>query len=233
MDPSRFTAMMAGAAVVMSLYIVGMGAAAASPWVRRMLPGRPSASSNDDSAVAPTPATGAGAGLDVLHLSLLIAGAVGTYAIADWLLSLAGRQELLIVAVSIVALAVANLLARRIAKVSGDREIGTLLLYLFFATLGVGVDLRTFGVDAARVALFISVAVTFHLVVLALVGRLLHASRGEVLVASIAGIAGPTTAAAMAASFGERDLITPAVLCGLLGFASATFVGMALYGVLA
>jgi hypothetical protein len=61
---------------------------------------------------------------------------------------------------------------------------------------------------------------------------LLRGRLAEVLVGSIAGISGPTTAAAMAASFGRRDLITPGILCGLLGFASATFVGLAAYHVL-
>jgi len=95
------------------------------------------------------------------------------------------------------------------------------------------VDLRQFGEEAAWAAAFITLAVTIHLLVLFAIGRWLRASLPEVLIASIAGIGGPSTAAAMAASFGRRALITPGVLCGLLGFAAATFVGLTLYAVLA
>ena len=232
MDASRFTAMMAGAAVVMNLYMVMVGAAHGSRHVQRLLPER------DRSAATGGGAEAAGEGaprarIDGLHLAGHLALAVGVYAVLDLALSAAGRPELLIIAMSIAALGVANLAAPLVERSAGDREIGTLLMYLFFGALGVGVDLAHFGVEAALIAAFILLAILVHLAVLMVAGRLMRASASEVLVASMAGVGGPTTAAAFAASFRRPALITPGVLCGLLGFASATFVGLGLYGLLA
>lgn len=52
LEPSHFVAMMAGAAVTMNLYLVAVGAAAANPALRRLLPDR-------DLAETPTTAHGA------------------------------------------------------------------------------------------------------------------------------------------------------------------------------
>lgn len=163
---------------------------------------------------------------------MMLAAAVGAYVAASAAADIVARPELIVVFVSLMALAVANLAAGAVAQIAGDRELGTPLMYLFFASLGAGVDLRTFGGEAVRIAVFIRLAITVHLAVLLLAGRLLKASLAEVLVASLAGVSGPTTAAAMAGSFGARALITPGVLCGLLGFAGATFVALAAYAVL-
>ncbi len=234
LDPTRFSAMLAGGAPVMTVYLMSMGVLAASPFLQRLLPRRPEAELEAQPVTAPEAAQSAApARLDVLPFSVLVAAAFATYALGGVLLSWFNLSQFLIILVTLAALAVANLFPRRIEGLVGDREAGSMLMYLFFGTLGFDVDLTQFGGEALRVAVFILLAMAIHLVLMLGAGRLLKADLAEVLVASIAGVAGPTTAAAMAASFDRRTLITPGILCGLLGFAGATFVAMALYGLLA
>lgn len=237
LDSTTLTAMLAGGAPVMTLYLMVTGLMNASPALNRFLPERRAdivadAPEADQSAIAAPEEAPRPAKFEALHLAIVLAMAVGTYAVSAAVLGMYGLGQYLIIVVTLVALLVANLAPRQVAQLSGDREIGTMLMYLFFASLGVDVDLGTFGEAALFMALFIALAMVVHMVLLLLIARVLKAGLAETLVGSIAGVAGPTTAAAMAASFGRRSLITPGVLCGLLGFATATFIAMTLYGLL-
>ena len=75
--------------------------------------------------------------------------------------------------------------------------------------------------------LFAALILSVHLVVILVAGRLLRLDLSEIVIASNANMGGPTTAAAMAVARRWNTLITPAILCGTLGYAVATFIGAA------
>jgi len=75
--------------------------------------------------------------------------------------------------------------------------------------------------------LFASLILAVHLVFILVVGKLLRLDLREIVVASNANMGGPTSAAAMAVSRRWDGLVVPAVLCGTLGYAIATFIGTA------
>ena len=68
---------------------------------------------------------------------------------------------------------------------------------------------------------------TVHLLVILVAGRLLRLDLAEIVIASNANMGGPTSAAAMAVARRWETLVIPAVLCGTLGYATATFIGVA------
>jgi uncharacterized membrane protein len=59
-----------------------------------------------------------------------------------------------------------------------------------------------------------------------IVGKLLKLDLAELMIAANACILGPATAAALAAGHGWRDLVTPGMLTGILGYAVGTFIGV-------
>lgn len=73
------------------------------------------------------------------------------------------------------------------------------------------------------------ILLTVHAVVLLVLGRFLKLSIPELVIASNAAVLGATTAPALAAARGWRDLVTPAVLVGVLGYALGTFVGTLIF----
>jgi uncharacterized membrane protein len=50
----------------------------------------------------------------------------------------------------------------------------------------------------------------------------------EIIIASAANIMGPSVAAPMAASLGQKKLITPGILVGILGYVIGTFIGVSI-----
>ena len=70
-------------------------------------------------------------------------------------------------------------------------------------------------------------ASTCNLAVILIAGRLLRLDLAEIVIASNANMGGPTSAAAMAVARRWDTLVIPAILCGTLGYATATFIGVA------
>jgi uncharacterized membrane protein len=120
-----------------------------------------------------------------------------------------------------------------VGRLGGASEIGTLLMHVFFAVIGASAHIGTVLRVGPVLFVFAALILTIHLGVLLLASRLLRVDLAEALVASNANMGGPTTAAAMAAARRWHALVTPAILVGTLGYAIATFVGVAVGHVLA
>ena len=103
------------------------------------------------------------------------------------------------------------------------------LSFVFFAAIAAGADVRAMlGVAPLLIAL-VTILLSVHLAVLLLVGSVARLSLRELIIASNAAVLGATTAPALAATRGWRDLVTPGVLVGVLGYALGTFIGAALF----
>lgn len=157
-----------------------------------------------------------------LAVSLVICAA------AAWLTAVFDVASLYILAVTAIALLVANLGKPVVRRVSADFELGTLLMYVFFACIGAGADVAEVIDAALPILAFIIVMVGVHLILIVIGGRLFRLDLAEVMIASNACILGPAPAAALAASKGWKALVAPGILIGMLGYAVATFIGVAL-----
>ena len=114
--------------------------------------------------------------------------------------------------------------------------IGTVCLYLFFATAGAPGLAVADSVKASLVplGLFLTILYGVHGIILSashyLWGQESPSSPfvpQRLLVASSAAIGGPATAVALAQANGWKSLIAPSLLVGNLGYAIATFCGIA------
>jgi uncharacterized membrane protein len=114
--------------------------------------------------------------------------------------------------------------------------IGTVCLYLFFATAGAPGLAVADSVKAALVplGLFLTLLYGVHGIILS-ASHCLWGQKSpagpfvpqRLLVASSAAIGGPATAVALAQANGWKSLIAPSLLVGNLGYAIATFCGIA------
>ena len=90
----------------------------------------------------------------------------------------------------------------------------------------------------AAAALFAATVLAIHLVVMLLGVRLANGACGaritvsHMVIASNANVGGSGTAIAMASALGWTPLVAPAAMCGALGYASATAVGLGLEALL-
>ncbi len=106
------------------------------------------------------------------------------------------------------------------------------MMYLFFVTVGASADIGAMFDSALMIAYLTIIIVVVHMLFIFIGSRFFKLDLAEVIIASNACAAGPTTAAALAASKGWKTLVTPAIMCGVLGYVIANFVGVFLGGFL-
>jgi len=139
-----------------------------------------------------------------------------------------GYGQYSILVITALTLLFANIFSRILKDLRGDFEIGMLLMYLFFAVVGAGTDATAFISNAPLLFIYGLIIIFIHLSVVLFFARLLKIELPEAIIASGAALVGPAPTAAIASSKGWRHLITPGIMCGIFGYAIATFIGVSI-----
>lgn len=166
--------------------------------------------------------------LDIMDMSkaLAIAGSVCAvgFLIQD-AIRINGSAILIITALVVTA---ASLFPSHLGAIKGADQIGTYMMQIFFAAIGASANIGVVLEYGPVLFLFAALILSIHLIFLLTAGKIFKLDLAELVIASNANMGGPTTAAAMAVARKWKDLVIPAILCGTLGYAIATFLGVGL-----
>ncbi len=157
-----------------------------------------------------------------LGLSFVICAAGTT--IAN-LLGVGGFSIMFITALTVL---IANLFPKQLKALQGDYEIGLLFMYIFFAAIGISADVAAMLDKAFAVVLYAVLIIVCHALFIFIGSRFFKLQLLDVVIASNACASGPASAAALAAGKSRPDLVAPAVLLGVFGYAVANFIGVSL-----
>ncbi|GFH62102.1 hypothetical protein CTEN210_18578 [Chaetoceros tenuissimus] len=107
--------------------------------------------------------------------------------------------------------------------------IGVLFMQMFFAASGAVGSIKLVMQQAPSLFLFSIMQVAIHFLSLVGIGKYIFKLKAnELYLASNAAVGGPTTAAAMAQAKNWKALVLPALLVGILGYATATPIALGL-----
>lgn len=174
--------------------------------------------------------------LNMAGVSLALAVAFGLVALGDWVASRVGIDSIAILITSALALLVANLGKPLVAKMSGDFELGTFLIFLFLIAVAAGADVWILAETGPIFMIYTAIILSFHTAFLLLVARLLRPwlklDIRALVIGSTACVGGVTTASAIASAKGWRDLILPGIMAGTIGNAVGSFLGVWVWSLL-
>lgn len=139
--------------------------------------------------------------------------------------ALLGNKYLIMTSITML---LASVFTNYFENINGSQEIGTFLIYIFFAVIGAPASLKLIIEKSPLLLLLASIIVFINLIISLLVGKIFNFSIEEIIIASNANIGGPTTAAAMAVSKAWQALIVPAILVGTLGYVLGNWYGILL-----
>lgn len=228
-DESQLAAALAIDNVLGVGFILMMNLAAGWTLLQKRFPWRSETISSDGSEAAAKARADAPT-LENLFLALAIAALV--VAISDAIANALGGGQYTLLIITVLMTAVATFGRRFISRLRGEDVIAMIFMYLFFTIIGAGADIN--AMLSAAPAMFAIVLTIFavHLLVLVAAGLVFKLNFAELAVASLACIAGPPIAAAIAILFKWRSLVAPGILTGVLGYVLGNFIGVGLFTLL-
>lgn len=136
---------------------------------------------------------------------------------------LLGNKYLIMTTVTMLC---ATLLPNVFGNAPGANEIGTFLIYIFFAVIGAPASIMKILTESPLLLVYALIIVATNMIVSLIFGKIFKFDLEEIILASNANIGGPTTAAAMAISKGWNKLIGPVLLIGTLGYVLGNYYGI-------
>ena len=139
------------------------------------------------------------------------------------------KMSMNILIITILSVLTANILPKKLKKLEDTAfAIGLWMMYIFLAAIGASTNLSDMLHVGPTVLGFYLIIMLFHLIFMVSLAKIFKLDVYEIIIASAANIMGPSVAAPMAASLGQKKLITPGILVGILGYVIGTFVGVSI-----
>ncbi len=134
-----------------------------------------------------------------------------------------GNQYLVITTFTMI---LATAFPRVFGQAPGASELGTFLIYIFFAVIGAPASIMEIILNSPILFAYAGIVLLMNMFVTFGAGKIFKFDLEDMCAASNANIGGPTTAVAMVISKGWSSLVGPSMLVGTLGYVLGNYLGV-------
>lgn len=226
MSPEEFSVAIGASSQVSNLALLMLIAIPSIPWILKYIPSAQMQSTEADGKLKFDETN-----FDEFRLTHVCGALAISFficAASKFLSNYFNIQQYNILIITVLTITIANVFPKILANLQGDFEIGMLFMYIFFAVVGAGTDATIFLSSAFYLFIYGMFIILVHLSIVLLFARIFKVDLADAIVASGAALVGPAVTAAIAISRGWRNLVTPGIMCGIFGYAIATFIGVAI-----
>ena len=156
----------------------------------------------------------------------LAVGCLGVGALLELLIEGTVGENLLYILLSVSVLGVAFSFIRPVREIKGEYTLGMYFILMFSLALSMSIDWSIFLTDILPTLAFFACAQVCTIFLHILLCKIFRVDGDTAVITSTAGVYGPPFIAPVAKAADRPDLIAPGVICGALGLAIGTLLGI-------
>ena len=164
--------------------------------------------------------------LKLVGAFLLAIGCLGIGVLLELIIEGTVGENLLYILLSVSVLGVALSFVKPICEIKGQYTLGMYLILMFSLALSMSIDWSVFLTDILPTLAFFACAQVSVIVLHILLCKIFRVDGDTAIITSTAGVYGPPFIAPVAKAANRSDLIAPGVICGALGLAIGTLLGV-------
>ena len=156
----------------------------------------------------------------------LSVGCIGVGVLFEFIIEGTFAENFLYILLAVSVLGVAFSFIRPIREIKGQYTLGMYLILMFSLALSMSIDWRVFLQDILPTLAFFAVAQICVILLHILLCFIFRVDGDTAIITSTAGVYGPPFIAPVAKATNRPDLIAPGVICGAVGLAIGTLLGL-------
>ncbi len=160
------------------------------------------------------------------HVPIVLLGVLSLAIAAGIALLLTGEMNVVVIMLVVTSCGIGLSFIKKVRSAPGSYATGQYLILMFSFGIGLSFDIGAFNRESLLLlALFATAqfgAIFLHLVL----AKLCRIDADTALITSTAGIYGPAFIAPAANALGNREIVLPGLICGILGYAIGNYIGI-------